>query len=751
MPFGRAPGYLTRALAPFSLQRNRSGRSRYFAVRTALAVLSVAGLVAAAASQGGVRAQTRPPVTFNRDVAPILYANCVTCHRSGESAPFSLLTYSDAKQRAGLISAVTTSHVMPPWQPESEEGEFEGERRLEPAEIDTIRRWVEDGLQEGNPEDRPAVPAFTDGWRLGSPDVVVTMPTAFTVPADGPDVFRNFVLPVPLNSRRYVRAIEFRPGNARVLHHARILLDDTGEVRRLDAKETAPGFSGMDVPGARFPDGHFLGWAPGKAASRETYQWPIEPGTDLVVQMHLKPTGRPETIRASIGLFLTDEAPPRTPVMLRMGSKTIDIPANEDHYEITDRFELPVDVTVLSVYPHAHYLAKEMFVRATMPNAKSTTLLHIPNWNFNWQDEYQYTQPVRLPRGTTIEMHYRYDNSTDNPHNPSTPPRRVVFGSETTDEMGELLVQVLTKNVEDGSRLRAQVLRKNLLTDVAGEEKRVADVPADVETRNALGVAYVQLGRVPDALQQFHTTLTLAPEHAQAAYNIGVIAMGEKRIADAIASFERALAARPDYAEAHNNLGVALESAGREQDAEKQFRAALTARPSLAAAHNNLGRLLLARGNLSEAIPHFRAALLSRPDDPDALYNLGRALVADRHEVEAVQVWRRALTARPDSLPILVDAAWLLATNASVQNPDVAATFAEKANQISGGSDPGVLDVLAAAYAAQGRLDLATRIAQRAFQRALAMKNDRLAGEIRQRLNAYQTGVGQAESSERVR
>ena len=127
MPYGRAPGYLTRPRAPFSLWRDRSKRSRYFA---ALAALSLAGVVAAAASQRAVRAQTRPPVTFNRDVAPILYANCVTCHRSGESAPFSLLTYNDAKQRAGLISAVTTSHVMPPWQPESEEGEFEGERRL---------------------------------------------------------------------------------------------------------------------------------------------------------------------------------------------------------------------------------------------------------------------------------------------------------------------------------------------------------------------------------------------------------------------------------------------------------------------------------------------------------------------------------------------------------------------------------------------------------------------------------------------
>jgi tetratricopeptide (TPR) repeat protein len=725
------------------------GRASLYLTRPT-AALALAGVIAAAASQGAVRAQARPPVTFNRDVAPILYGNCTTCHRPGEAAPFSLLTYTEAKQRAGLIAAVTTSHVMPPWQPESSEGEFSGERRLEPSEIDTLRRWVEDGLQEGNPNDRRAAPTYSQGWQLGTPDIVVTMPEAFDVPADGPDVFRNFVLPIPLTSRRYVRALEFRPGNPHVLHHARILLDDTGEVRRLDAKDVASGFPGMDVPGARFPDGHFLGWAPGNAPGREPYQWPLEPGTDFVVQMHLKPTGRPEVVRASIGLYLTDEAPQRTPLMLRLGSKTIDIAPGESHYEITDRFEVPVDVMALSVYPHAHYLAKEMFVRALLPNGKSATLLHIPNWNFNWQDEYQYTQPVALPRGTTIEMHYRYDNSVDNPHNPSSPPRRVVFGSETTDEMGELLVQVLTKNAEDTARLRAQVARKNLLTDVAGEEKRIADVPADVETHNALGVAYVQLGRVPDALDQFRTALTLAPDHAQAAYNIGVIAMGQQRMSDAIASFEKAIAARPDYAEAHNNLGVAFQATGRDDEAARQFREALSARPSHAAAHNNLGRLLLTRGSVSEAVSQFRAALLTRPDDPDALYNLGRALVAERHEVEAVQVWRRALVARPDSLAVLVDAAWLLATNAAVQNADAAVTLAEKANQVSGGGNPAVLDVLAAAYASQGRMDIAARTAQRAFQRALAMKNDRLAGEIRQRLEIYQ-GAGQAESSDRPR
>src|SRR5215813_1393820 len=154
-----------------------------------LAAVAVGGFIAAAWLQGGVRAQdrsaqSRPAVTFNRDVAPILYANCTTCHRPGESAPFSLLTYSDAKQRAGLVSAVTSMHVMPPWQPESAEGEFSGERRLEPSEIETLRRWVEDGLQEGNPEERPRMPTFVDGWQLGVPDIVVSMPATFDVPAD---------------------------------------------------------------------------------------------------------------------------------------------------------------------------------------------------------------------------------------------------------------------------------------------------------------------------------------------------------------------------------------------------------------------------------------------------------------------------------------------------------------------------------------------------------------------------------------
>jgi tetratricopeptide (TPR) repeat protein len=674
----------------------------------------------------------------------------VTCHRPGESAPFSLLTYDDARRRAQLIATVVSSHAMPPWQPESGEGEFEGDRRLTRSEIATLVRWADEGAVEGEPTAKPATPVFTIGWQLGSPDIVITMPEPFEVAAEGPDVFRNFVLPIPLTERRYVRALEFRPGNPRVLHHARMLLDDTGDIRRLDADEPGPGFGGMDVPGARFPDGHFLGWAPGARASRETYPWALEPGNDLVVQLHLKPSGRPEPVQVSVGLYLTDVPPRQTPVMLRLGSKTIDIPAGASAYEVTDSFTLPADVTVLSVYPHAHYLATEMTVVARRPKGRTDTLLRIPNWNFNWQDEYTYARPVDLPRGTTIEMRYLYDNTSDNPDNPSAPPQRVRFGSATRDEMGELLVQVMPRNDQDAASLRAQVARKNLLTDVAGEEKRVLDHPDDARSRNALGVSYTRLGRTADAIDQIEASLRIDPELAIAHYNLGVIAMAERRLTEAIGRFERAIASRPDYAEAHNNLGIALESAGRSDEAEPHYRAALAARPNLAAAHNNLGRLLLARGAADEALAAFQAALRVRSDNADALYNLGRALIAKGQVRDAAQQWRRAAAARPDSQVILLDLAWLLATSPDVLDAGEATRLAETANKLAKGTNPTALDVLAAAYAADGRTDLAARTAQLALQRALAAKNDALATEIRQRLALYQQAAarGTADSAE---
>ena len=306
---------------------------------------------AAAAAAQDVSVATADRVTYSEDVAPILLANCASCHRPGEAAPFNLLTYDDARQRARQIAESVEHRFMPPWKPKPGIGEFDNERRLTEAEIHTLQQWVADGTLEGDPKRLPVAPAFTPGWQLGKPDLIVTMPLAYELQGDGGDVFRNFVLPVPLKRSQWISAIEFRPGNARAVHHARILIDDTHEVRRRDSLDPAPGFGGMDVPGARFPDGHFLGWAPGKVASRDAFPWALEPGSDLVVQMHMKPTGRAERVQASIGLYFTNKPPAPVPVMLRLGSKTIDIPAGEARHLVTDSYTMPVDADARRIYP----------------------------------------------------------------------------------------------------------------------------------------------------------------------------------------------------------------------------------------------------------------------------------------------------------------------------------------------------------------------------------------------------------------
>ena len=617
------------------MRRFRS-RGRVTAALYLHIVVVPVGLLAFAASASAQRTAAPDPVTYSEDVAPILLTHCASCHRPGEAAPFNLLTYDDARQRARQIAESVEHRFMPPWKPKPGIGEFDNERRLTEAEIHTLQQWVADGVLEGDPKQLPAVPAFTPGWQLGKPDLIVTMPEAYELPAAGADVFRNFVLPVPLKRSQWISAIEFRPGNAKVVHHARVLLDGTHEIRRRDSLDPAPGFGGMDVPGARFPDGHFLGWAPGKIASRDGFPWALDPGTDLVVQMHLKPTGRSERVQASIGLYFTNKPPATVPVMLRLGSKTIDIPPGEARHVVTDSYVLPVDADARRIYPHAHYLAREMTVHVRMPDGSVEGLLHIPDWDFNWQDDYEYRQPVALPRGSTLVMRYTYDNSAENPRNPHQPPARVRFGSETTDEMGELLVQLVPRASGDLAELRADVARKTLGEDVAGEEKRVADNPEDFETRNALGVHYMQLGRVDEAIGQLEQALAISPGHAVSHYNLGVIALNRNDVSQAVARFERAIAARPDYVEAHSNLGVVLDHVGRADEAIVHYRRAVASNADHFSARNNLGIALLRRGATDEGIESLREAQRLRPADPMVLDHLASAYASlDRFDLAA--------------------------------------------------------------------------------------------------------------------
>ncbi|MFQ5720516.1 MAG: tetratricopeptide repeat protein [Acidobacteriota bacterium] len=606
-------------------------------------------------SSGGVdqpAPEPQAPPTFTRDIAPILFENCAICHRPGESAPFSLLTFTDARKRALQMVMVTGSGFMPPWKPEPGYGRFENPRRLTAEQIAAIRDWEASGTPEGDPDDLPATPRFPQGWLLGTPDLVIEMPEPFILPADGSDVYRNFALPIPVTRRRFVRGVEFRPGNRRIVHHARMAVDRSRASRKLDAKDPAPGWEeGMSFGQAQNPDGHYLGWTPGRVPrlSPDDMAWRLDPGSDLVVQVHMQPTGKPEPLRFRVGFFFTDTVPVKVPAFFRLSSKTMDIPAGDSRYVVRDSFELPVDVDALGVYPHAHYLGKDLKGWAMLPDGHREWLLWIRDWDFNWQDQYWYEEPIFLPRGTVLHMEYVYDNSVNNVRNPNDPPRRVVYGEKATDEMGDLFVQVLPHRPGDLAVLNRSAARKETERNIDRLEQVLAQSPDDADSQQALGLLLARTGRVGEALDHLRRAITVAPQDAAARNNLGATLQKAGRIEDAARAYREAIRLSPDYAEAHNNLALVLLRQGRPGDAEAQFSRALEARPGYAQAHLNLGFLLARLRRVDEAARQFAAAADAAPDSARMQNNTGVALARLGRPALAVTCYRRAVQLMPQS------------------------------------------------------------------------------------------------------
>lgn len=387
--------------------------------------------------------------TFHADIAPILREHCAVCHRPGEVAPFSLLTYEDAAARAALIAAAVERRYMPPWKPEPGMGHFEGERGLSVEQIERIRQWAAAGAPEGDRRQRLPPPTFASGWRAGDPDVTLTPAQPFAVPADGPDIIQCFVIPLTSSAERYVRSVEFHPGNPRVVHHALFFLDRSGESRKLEAAAPGQGYPCFGGPRVR-PSGALGGWAPGAAPRKlaEGIAFAIEPKTDLIVQVHYHPSGKPETDLSTVGLIFTGR-PRQGLAHMVAGLRTLDLPPGDKKHDVEDWIVVPADVDLIAIAPHAHYLCRQMYVDARLPDGRIEPLIHILDWDFNWQGEYGYAEPVHLPKGTRITMRYVYDNSDANPRNPSSPPKRVTFGEQTTDEMALLFLLVATPRLED--------------------------------------------------------------------------------------------------------------------------------------------------------------------------------------------------------------------------------------------------------------------------------------------------------------
>jgi hypothetical protein len=435
-------------------------------------LLLLAGMVAV----GAGAARPSAPPTFSADVAPILYDNCVTCHRAGEAAPFALITYADAVKHGKQIAKVTGSRFMPPWHAAHGFGDFAGERRLSDAQIATIGAWFSAGMREGDPTKMPPLPAFPDGWHLGTPDLVLKMPAGFDVPVSGPDVYRNFVVATHLAEDKWVRAIEFRPSARKVVHHVLFAYDATGAAAQKDGRDGRPGFGGMGsvgVGGINGGTGPLGGWAVGATAQLlpDGVAMALPKGSDVVLQMHFHPTGKPEIEQSTIGIYFAAQAPERrlmsvqVPALFGFGAG-IDIPAGQKDFAIQDSFMLPVDVRAFSINAHAHYIAKEMKASATLPDGSTQPLLWIPHWDFAWQDRYTYKTPLLLPKGTRIDARLIYDNSADNPHNPSAPPKRVQWGEQSFDEMGSVILAVQAVRKEDEAALQ-QALADRLRAAIA--------------------------------------------------------------------------------------------------------------------------------------------------------------------------------------------------------------------------------------------------------------------------------------------
>jgi thiol-disulfide isomerase/thioredoxin len=402
-------------------------------------------------------------VTYNRHIAPLLFAQCVECHRPGEVAPFSLTSYDDAAKRAQYIADVAQNRLMPPWKAEVDHGRFLGERRLTSEEIALLDAWAKAGAPQGDPADLPPVPEFASGWRLGEPDLLVQAPVPFTAPASGEDVFQHFVIPLDIPEDKTVVGFEFRPSNPAIVHHAILFLDNSGVARKKDEETPEPGYQTFGSIGV--PVSGIIGvWTPGMTPRffPEGIGMPIKKGSDLVLQLHIHPSGKEEADQSSVALYFADKPTDRqmaaTPFVV--GNILIDIPADTSEHTVTSSVVLPTDITLISLLPHMHLIGKEMKITATLPSGEEQSLIWIKDWNFFWQDNYVYHEPVKLPAGTKIDVYSRYDNTEKNPLNPSDPPKRVLFGNGSTDEMCFGIFQIVADQPKGEMKMRGALMQQ---------------------------------------------------------------------------------------------------------------------------------------------------------------------------------------------------------------------------------------------------------------------------------------------------
>jgi len=369
----------------------------------------------------GVARAADTPVTFTKDVAPILYKSCVECHRPTMFAPMSLLTYDDARPYARSIKQRVVGRIMPPWGADPAYGEFKNDPRLSQAEIDTIAAWVDGGAVKGNDTDLPKAPQFADGWTIGKPDAVFTMEEEYDIPATGVIPYQYLRVPTHLTEDKWIQAIEIRPSANAQVHHVLAYTQPAGQ------PINQGGALGPTNIGGVTPNKPGITFEPGVARL-------LRGNSDLIMQMHYTTNGKPAKDRTRIGVIYAKQPPTK----LQAGGMVLQprfvIPAYDGNAEVKGTTTLQRDTVMTSLTPHMHVRGKDMKYIAHYPDGTEEVLLSVPKYDFNWQISYELKTPKLLPKGTIVEVIAHYDNSVANKFNPD-PSKDVRWGDQTFEEM----------------------------------------------------------------------------------------------------------------------------------------------------------------------------------------------------------------------------------------------------------------------------------------------------------------------------
>ncbi len=525
---------------------------------------------------------------------------------------------------------------------------------------DDTQLMESEGAAPGTPLEHLSTPQLKTSWQLGEPDLIVKLRAPYSLPPEASDVFRNFVIPNVTTSDRYVRALEFRLGNHEVVHHAEFRLDETDVSWRRDNEEPGTGYGGMDNATAHYPDGHFVNWVPGKRASElpEGLAWRLPAHADLVVQLHMMPSGFEEVIDPIIGLYFADELPKLNPQMIWLGSRWLPVEAGDTNFVTRDSYELPIDVDVLSVLPHCHFICKNIKAWAILPDGSQQWLARVEEWDFYSQNESRFNRPLSLPRGTTVSVEFGYDNSIGNKRNPNNPPQDIEFGPLSSNEMADLWIQVMPRNERESESLR-RFSARHLQQRMIERQERLVELEPDVNGYIELAHSYKRASQVDKAVTRLQEALQFAPESTAVLESLAIALTDVGRHDEALNHWRRCVQLAPNDSRAHLNLGTALGFSNQVAEAESHLKLATELDPGFAPAFFRLGRAQSYQGRFDDALLSYRAALALNPNEPMALHAAARLLathpdLGKRRPSEALELASRALRQlpKPDAMSL---------------------------------------------------------------------------------------------------